>query len=88
MNTMNIAIPEQLKGFVQGQVTQRGYSSVSEYVRDLIRNDEGRQKALAALETELIKGIESGPSTPMTKEDWQALHEKVRHRAITRQQGS
>lgn len=88
MNTMNIAIPEQLKAFVQRQVERRGYSSVSEYVRDLIRDDQERQTVLAALEAEIIKGLESGPGTPVTKEYWQALRQKVRDRAATRQQDS
>jgi antitoxin ParD1/3/4 len=85
MNTMNIAIPEQLKSFVQRQVERRGYSSVSEYVRDLIRGDQERQ-AIAALEVDILKGLESGPSTPMTQEDWQAIRHEVRRRAATRQQ--
>jgi antitoxin ParD1/3/4 len=84
MNTMNIAIPEQLKSFVQRQVERRGYSSVSEYVRDLIRGDQERQ-AIAALEVDILKGLESGPSTPMTQEDWQAIRHEVRSRAATRQ---
>jgi antitoxin ParD1/3/4 len=76
MNTMNIAIPAQLKSFVQRQVERRGYSSVSEYVRDLIRGDQERQ-AIAALETEILKGLDSGPSTPMTKQDWQDIRAEV-----------
>jgi antitoxin ParD1/3/4 len=80
MNTMNIAIPEQLKSFVQRQVERRGYSSVSEYVRDLIRGDQERQ-AIAALETEILKGLDSGPSTPMTKADWHDIRTEVRRRS-------
>jgi antitoxin ParD1/3/4 len=66
-------------------VERRGYSSVSEYVRDLIRGDQERQ-AIAALEVDILKGLESGPSTPMTQEDWQAIRHEVRRRAATRQQ--
>jgi antitoxin ParD1/3/4 len=79
MNTMNIAIPKQLKSFVQRQVERRGYSSVSEYVRDLIRGDQESQ-AIAMLEAEYLKGLESGPSTPMTQQDWQEIREEVRRR--------
>lgn len=39
MDTMNIAIPESLKEFIQHQVERGGYSNVSEYVRELIRAD-------------------------------------------------
>jgi antitoxin ParD1/3/4 len=80
---MNIAIPEQLKAFVQSQVERRGYSSVSEYVRDLIRGDQDRQ-VISALEAEIIKGLESGESTPMTQEDWQEIRNEVRRRHAAR----
>ena len=79
MNTMNIAIPKQLKTFVQRQAERRGYSSVSEYVRDLIRGDQESQ-AIAMLEAEYLKGLESGPATPMTQQDWQEIREEVRRR--------
>ena len=87
MNTMNIAIPEQLKSFVQRQVERRGYSSVSEYVRDLIRGDQERQ-AIAMLEAEFLKGLDSGPSTPMTQQDWQEIREEVRRRSAERRKST
>ena len=79
MNTMNIAIPKQLKSFVQREVLRRGYSSVSEYVRDLIRGDQESQ-AIAMLEAEYLKGLDSGPATPMTQQDWEEIREEVRRR--------
>lgn len=44
MSTMNVSLPESLKEFVDNQVSARGYGSLSEYVRDLIRKDQGRQR--------------------------------------------
>ena len=69
MQTMNISLPDQLKEFVDGQVGSGRYSSVSEYVRDLIRDDEKR-KAQERLETLLMEGIQSGEATQMTRQDW------------------
>lgn len=69
MQTMNISLPDQLKDFVDGQVGTGRYSSVSEYVRDLIRDDEKR-KAQEKLEALLVEGIQSGEATEMTREDW------------------
>ncbi len=43
MSTMNISLPDALKAFVDDQVSQRGYSTSSEYVRELIRKDQDRQ---------------------------------------------
>lgn len=43
MSTMNISLPEALKSFVDEQVSQRGYGTSSEYLRELIRRDQDRQ---------------------------------------------
>ena len=79
METMNIALPESLKQFVQAQVNDGGYSSASEYVRELIRRDLQVKKA--GLEQELLKGLHSGPATPMPKADWNKLRNKVQTKA-------
>ena len=44
MDTMNIALPESMKQFVRGRVSEGGYSSVSESVRELIRADHKRKE--------------------------------------------
>ena len=44
MTTMNIFLPDALKTFVDEQVSQRGYGTSSEYVRELIRKDQARQQ--------------------------------------------
>ena len=69
MQTMNISLPNQLKDFVDVQVGSGRYSSVSEYVRDLIRDDEKR-KSQERLEALLMEGIQSGEPTEMTRQDW------------------
>jgi len=77
MQTMNISLPDQMKEFVDQQVRSGKYSSVSEYVRDLIRDDE-RCKAQEKLESLLIEGIQSGEPTEMSRRDW----EDVRREAV------
>jgi len=72
MQTMNISLPDQLKEFVDVQVGSGRYSSVSEYVRDLIRDDEKR-KAQEKLEALLMEGIQSGAPSEMTKQDWKDI---------------
>lgn len=44
MTTMNVSLPDALKSFVDEQVAMRGYGTSSEYVRELIRADQDRQK--------------------------------------------
>src|SRR6266404_1089538 len=76
MQTMNISLPEQLKDFVDNQVGSGRYSSVSEYVRDLIRDDEKR-KAQDRLEAMLMEGVQSGKPTDMTRQDWNEMRREA-----------
>lgn len=76
MTTMNISLPDELKDFVEEQIQKGGFSSVSEYVRDLIRAAQKRA-AQERLEALLLEGLESGDATPMTADDWEALRKKV-----------
>ncbi|MDZ7585244.1 MAG: hypothetical protein U0938_10520 [Thiobacillus sp.] len=41
---MNISLPDSLKTFVDEQVSQRGYGTRSEYVRELILKDQQGQQ--------------------------------------------
>lgn len=41
---MNISLPESLKSFVDQQVVERGFGTSSEYVRELIRKEQDRQR--------------------------------------------
>ncbi len=43
--TMNVSLPEPLKDFVDEQVKRGGYSSTSDYVRQLIREHRARVDA-------------------------------------------
>jgi len=83
MTTLNISLPESMKSFVDGQVSQGGYSSSSEYVRALIRKEQ-EERSRAALEAELLAGLASGPSSEMTAKDWAGLRQRVLGRRKTR----
>lgn len=73
--SMNISLPETLKQHVQARVANGGYGTPSDYVRSLIREDIKRagHDRLAAL---LMEGVGSGPSQPMTREDWQGIRDE------------
>jgi antitoxin ParD1/3/4 len=68
MQSMNISLPERLKEFVDGQIASGRYSSASEYVRELIRDDEKR-KAEERLEALLLEGL-SGEQSKLTRKDF------------------
>ena len=59
---MNISLTEDLKAFVDTRVKSRGYSSSSEYVRDLLRRDEERagEERFKALIEEGIQSESAG----------------------------
>ena len=75
MQSMNISLPDPLKQFVDGQIALGRYSSVSEYVRELIRADE-KQKAGAQLEAKLLEGLNSAESE-LTPADWIAIRKEA-----------
>ncbi len=79
MQTMNIALPKPLKDYVQDRTEQGGYSSVSEYIRELIRRDQ-QQSAQAMLEAELLKGLASGPAKKMSAAEWAGIRAEVKRR--------
>lgn len=83
MTSVNISLPTNQRQFVEQKVSKGGYSTVSEYVRELIRQDEQRE-AEARLESMLLQALESGEPTPMTKDDWDDVRKEIRRRATQR----
>ncbi|MFZ6048614.1 type II toxin-antitoxin system ParD family antitoxin [Pseudomonas sp. CR3202] len=75
MSTMNISLPDSLKSFVDEQVRQRGYGTSSEYVRELIRKDQDRQR----LRNLLLEGVASTPAAPADDNYFDALRNRVRN---------
>jgi antitoxin ParD1/3/4 len=75
IQSMNISLPEPLKEFVDQQITAGRYSSVSEYVCELIRADEKR-KAEERLETLLLEGLQSA-ETELTPADWSEIRQEA-----------
>lgn len=77
MSTMNISLPDGLKSFVDEQVSQRGYGTSSEYVRELIRKDQDRQH----LRGLLLAGAASSSAAPADASYFEALRTRVRQAA-------
>jgi antitoxin ParD1/3/4 len=73
MSTMNISLPDSLKAFVEEQVTEKGYGTSSEYVRELIRKDHDRQH----LRSLLLEGAQSAPSDPADAAYFDALRSRI-----------
>jgi len=74
MTTMNISLPESLKDFVDEQVSQRGFGTSSEYVRELIRRDQDRLQ----LRELLLAGARSSLTKPVDAAYFDGLRRRVR----------
>ena len=79
MTTMNISLPDALKSFVDAQVTERGYGTSSEYVRELIRTDQDRRQLRALL----LQGAGSAPGDPVNANYFDALRQRVARGALS-----
>lgn len=71
MTTMNISLPDTLKSFVDEQVAGGGYGTSGEYVRELIRKDQDRQR----LRRLLLDGAASAPTAPADSGYFDGLRE-------------
>jgi len=71
MASMNISLPRELKAYIEQQ-TKTGYSTPSEYVRELIRGDQ-RRRAREQLDLFLLEGLDSGQPLPATPVFWAEL---------------
>ena len=83
--TMNISLPPTLKDWVEQQVSRRGFGTASEYIRHVLREEQERQ-VRQRIDAALIEGIESGPSTSMTENDWDEIRNEGRRRLAKRKQ--
>jgi antitoxin ParD1/3/4 len=84
MQSMNISLPEPLKEFVDAQIASGRYSTASEYIRELIRDDEKR-KAEERLEALLLEGLQ-GKETPVSRDELKAIRKEALAKLKVRKQ--
>lgn len=84
MSTLNISLPHAMRAYIEERTKSEGYSTASEYVRALIREDQKR-KAQERLEALLLEGLQSGKAEAMRPEDWGNVRRQVRKRLGNRQ---
>ena len=70
-NTLNFALPESMRAYVDARVASGHYGNTSEYLRELIRKDQAEQ-ARERLRTLIAQGLSSGPAVP-----WSQTEEEV-----------
>lgn len=78
MATMNIFLPDPMKDWVQAQVETGAYATTSDYVRDLIKQDQDQRNYIQHLQQAITEGLESGNAQDFNLKDF--LHEmKAKH---------
>ncbi|MBE9208929.1 type II toxin-antitoxin system ParD family antitoxin [Nostoc sp. LEGE 06077] len=87
MKSINISLPDAMRTYIEEQVAAGSYSSVSEYFRELVRQDQKRQAA-ERLEAMLLEGLNSGNATEMTPDDWEDIRQAVRERIVKRKESN
>lgn len=87
MASLNISLPQSMKDFVEIQVQESGYSTPSEYIRALVREDRRRREE-EKLEALFLEGLNSGEAFEPTPEYWEQKRINLieRHRARTKGQ--
>lgn len=83
---MNVSLPEELKQFAEAQ-TKNGYSTPSEYVRELIRNDQ-RRRMKDKVDAMLLEGLRSGDSIPVDAKFWDDLKQEALAKLAVRKIGN
>ena len=86
MTSTNISVPESMKEFIEDEVSSGGYGTASEYVRELVR-DAKKQKEEERIEKLLLEALESGPASPLTKKDWEAIKQRGLERIHAKRAG-
>lgn len=81
MATMNVSLPEPMKAWVERQAESGLYGNASDYIRDLIRKDRERKEAVAALQSAITEGAESGEPQPL---DAAAFKLRMREKHVVR----
>jgi antitoxin ParD1/3/4 len=78
MSIVNILLPDQMTQYIDERISDGSYNTASEYLRELIREDQKRRSA-ERVEAMLVRGIES-PISEWTKDDAGRMKSQVRER--------
>ena len=85
MATMTVSLPDPLKDWIEAQIKQGDYASVSDYVRDLVRRDRDRREqelTLDELRKKLAASRDSGISNRTVDEIFAEAREIAKGRGL------
>lgn len=73
-----------MRSYVEERVASGRYGNASEYFRDLVRNDQDRQRE-SDLESLLLEGLRNGDVKPLGRADFDRARAFVRELAAKKQ---
>ncbi len=76
MASLNVAMPDELREFVEQRTKTGGFSTPTEYVRHLIRSDLERERQ-RRLEAALLERIDDQEYSDVTPKDLEDLRARV-----------
>lgn len=76
MATMNVSLPDLMREWVESQIDTGHYSNASDYIRDLIRQDQELKDKRNMLIKALEVGEKSGISKRTIDEIWKDVKTK------------
>lgn len=79
LTSLNISLPRSLKDYVEGRVKEGSFSTPSEYMRALLREDLKRN-AREKLEAALLEGLGSGEAIEATPDYWERKRRQLAER--------
>ena len=82
MATIDLTVPDELKAFLDAEAAGGGYSTSSDYIRDVLLAI-WREKSKSALESELVRRIEGEPAVELPQGFWDDLKARVRRRQVS-----
>jgi antitoxin ParD1/3/4 len=75
MTTLKISLSDEMRAFVEEQMTRTGHTSASDYLHALIREAQ-RRNAKLELEEKLADGLRGSP-VEMTGADWRDIEREA-----------
>jgi Arc/MetJ-type ribon-helix-helix transcriptional regulator len=79
MTTIPVQLPDDVRDFAESHAKTRGFASVGEFISSLVA--EARESQVK-LEGELLEGLDSGPASAKTDEDWRQMKLRVARKVV------
>lgn len=76
---VTVSFPESLKPFIEAEVTAGSHGTAAHYVQALVE-DAKKRKSIEKLEALLEEGLQSGPATEWTEQDWEDISREIEER--------